>query len=81
MACADIRRGKRSVAPGISARHKFADDGIAASGADLRRVFEEHEAGADGVDGAEDFRDKPATRACEACASASRRNILTRESR
>ncbi|MFA7269875.1 MAG: hypothetical protein WC073_11065 [Sterolibacterium sp.] len=71
MACADIRRGKRSVAPGVSTRHEFADDDIAASGADVRAVFEEDEARSDRVDGAEDFRDEAASRAGEASASSS----------
>jgi hypothetical protein len=71
MACTDIRRGKDSVAPGISARHQLPDDDIAPFGTDAWRVFEEDKGRTDGVDGAEVFRDKPATLTCEACASAS----------
>ena len=71
MACADIRRGKRSVAPGISTRHEFGDDDIPPSGADVRAIFEEDEARPDRVDGAEDFRDEATSRPCEAGATAS----------
>lgn len=75
----DIRRGKLSVAPGISTRHQVGDDDVPASGSDERAVFKEDPGRSNSVNCSHDFAVEAASLASNACALSSRADVLTRE--
>jgi hypothetical protein len=62
----NISRAKGSVAPGVSTRHEFGNDDIAALGTDAWRVFKEDVFRLNGIDGAEDFVEEARSLAAEA---------------
>lgn len=81
VACADIRRGKASVAPGVAPRRQRGQDDVPPSGADAGAVFEENESRSKSVNGAQDFDPEAAALAVDALTASSRRYILAREAR
>lgn len=78
---ADISRGKYSVAPGVPARHKLADDNVTPSGPDLRAVFEKHESRLNSVNCPEHLADESASLSTDPGPSSCDANILARETR
>lgn len=80
MGRSNISRGKLSVAPGISTRHKVGDDDVPASGADEGAVFEEDPGRSNSVNCADDLSVQTASLAANACSLACSRDVLTRES-
>lgn len=76
----DIRRGKLSVAPGISTRHQVGDDDVPASGSDEGAVFEEHPGRSNSVNCSHDFSVEAAALAADACSLSSSADVLTRKS-
>lgn len=77
----DISRGKYSVAPGVSARHKLTDDNVTAAGSDLRAVFEKYESRANSVNCPEHLADESAPLSADPGSASCDANILAREAR
>lgn len=80
MSGADIRRGKLSVAPGVSTRHQVGDDDVPASGADEGAVFEEDPFGPNSVNCPDNLSVQAAALSIDAGAFSGSRDVLARES-
>lgn len=79
MSRSDIRRGKLSVAPGISTLHQVGDDDVPASGADERAVFKEDPGGSNSVNCSHDFSVEAGALSFNAGTLSCCADVLTRE--
>jgi hypothetical protein len=76
----NIRRGKDSVSPGISERHKVTDDDVSASGSDGWGVFQEHPGRSNSINCPGKLFPEPTSLACDACPVSGEADVLARES-
>jgi hypothetical protein len=79
--CANIRRGKDSISPGVTPRNEFGNDDMPSTCTDSWAIFEEDKRWGNNVNCSEYLTDKPASCSSDSLACPCCANILAREAR